>query len=223
MNNYIIYRDDELKHFGIKGMHWGVRRYQNEDGSLTTAGKIRYRLESATGTYDPKGNNPYVSERRKQNRLKEMSDQSQKKTNGSKEGHTIKNRVKSILGLYEEDDNNPYVSDKRREDRRRQKEEQKKARAAEENKKAQNDIKKGDWYKTYNDAVDSFNPFLEKLNEKLGDKADINNPDYIEAVGNLWNSKYSETIIRKYGAGVDLETIESFPMYNMYLAEIKNK
>lgn len=32
----------ELKHHGILGMKWGVRRYQNEDGSLTEAGKRRY-------------------------------------------------------------------------------------------------------------------------------------------------------------------------------------
>lgn len=31
-----------LSHFGVKGMKWGVRRYQNEDGSLTEAGKERY-------------------------------------------------------------------------------------------------------------------------------------------------------------------------------------
>ena len=31
-----------LAHHGIKGMHWGVRRYQNADGSLTPAGKKRY-------------------------------------------------------------------------------------------------------------------------------------------------------------------------------------
>jgi hypothetical protein len=31
-----------LCHHGIKGMKWGVRRYQNEDGSLTSAGKERY-------------------------------------------------------------------------------------------------------------------------------------------------------------------------------------
>lgn len=32
----------ELQHWGIKGMKWGVRRYQNKDGSLTPAGKQRY-------------------------------------------------------------------------------------------------------------------------------------------------------------------------------------
>lgn len=32
----------ELYHWGTKGMHWGVRRYQNKDGSLTPAGKKRY-------------------------------------------------------------------------------------------------------------------------------------------------------------------------------------
>ena len=35
----------ELYHYGIKGQKWGVRRYQNKDGTLTTAGKKRYRIE----------------------------------------------------------------------------------------------------------------------------------------------------------------------------------
>lgn len=32
----------ELCHWGIKGMKWGVRRYQNKDGSLTAKGRKRY-------------------------------------------------------------------------------------------------------------------------------------------------------------------------------------
>lgn len=33
---------NNLAHFGIKNMKWGVRNYQNKDGSLTTLGRIRY-------------------------------------------------------------------------------------------------------------------------------------------------------------------------------------
>lgn len=38
--------DNELYHFGIKGQRWGVRRYQNPDGSLTALGKKKYGTKS---------------------------------------------------------------------------------------------------------------------------------------------------------------------------------
>ena len=34
--------EDELSHFGISGMRWGRRRYQNSDGSLTPLGREHY-------------------------------------------------------------------------------------------------------------------------------------------------------------------------------------
>lgn len=53
---YTIGSDGELYHWGIKGMKWGVRRYQNADGSLTPAGKKRYGsgTNSSDATTTPK-------------------------------------------------------------------------------------------------------------------------------------------------------------------------
>lgn len=38
-----LFSDSYLEHHGILGMKWGIRRFQNKDGSLTSAGKKRYK------------------------------------------------------------------------------------------------------------------------------------------------------------------------------------
>lgn len=71
--------NNELKHFGVKGQKWGVRRYQKEDGTLTPAGRKRYNAKDYDSMEESK-KIQYQKDRFKQKR----NDYAEKASNGEK-------------------------------------------------------------------------------------------------------------------------------------------
>ena len=92
---------DFLMHYGIKGQQWGIRRFQNEDGTLTEEGKARYnegRPESETWK---KSDAKYLSDeelRRRTNRLQqEQNYKNLTTTESERNNQQIKNDFKKKL------------------------------------------------------------------------------------------------------------------------------
>ena len=65
-----------ITHWGIKGMKWGVRRYQNKDGSLTDAGRRRLERDQAESNNAKLSADPKKWDRQDTERAKKLVDSS---------------------------------------------------------------------------------------------------------------------------------------------------
>ena len=104
MDNYRIVNENELFHSGIKGMKWGVRRYQNEDGSYTEEGKERYyKKNKKTALQQYREYNGNDNEKRiayLESALDETSDS----------GHSLRSKAAIYSELYELTGNREYAN-----------------------------------------------------------------------------------------------------------------
>lgn len=75
MADYVII-GGELYHHGIKGQKWGIRRYQNSDGSLTDAGKKRAKKK-----FSQKSNSRLIFELNRYNDANTVYDIMRKRNN----------------------------------------------------------------------------------------------------------------------------------------------
>lgn len=88
---------EELYHHGILGQKWGVRRFQNEDGSLTSKGKARYK-DNGTQSNSAKQTNSDKPVSKRTAALQELNEKHEKFKQSVASG---KSKVDKLLSRFE--------------------------------------------------------------------------------------------------------------------------
>lgn len=91
-------KEDELYHHGILGQKWGIRRFQNPDGSLTEEGRKRYGYNSITGEFNKE---KYISDIKKDRAQKSKQDVRWAKKNEKSITYKAQKLVKKDIKEYD--------------------------------------------------------------------------------------------------------------------------
>lgn len=165
---------NELMHYGTKGMHWYERNYQNHDGSLTPEGRIHYGVGPArskvTGTAENTHKKPDKQE--KETGYEKLKKSAQAITKQAKEGYNAAKKEASerAAKIYEDAKKRAQEAAERREEKRRLEEERKEQEEKEKKERRALGDRSNKW-REYDDAELQAHTNRKRLEDAANDAA----------------------------------------------------